>query len=174
MNVNRLYSDQLFTWSDNNARYLIVRIAQTACKAAQANARFGHLIAWFTHRALQTLRQTWLQMCRRSGTWSQVLLVGELPRLPAPNGLRAAGRSARCRRAPGKLPSCPRYHRRDLRDQPRTFTPSRGVLRTPGEPASSAAHQRHRFATGRRTHCQHARGLAYRRVRVGAERGDRR
>ena len=174
MNIHRLHSDQLLTWSDINARYLIVRIAQTACKAAQANARFGHLIAWFTHRTVQTLRQTWLQMCRRSGTWSQVLLVGELPRLPAPNGLRAAGRSARCRRAPGKLPSCPRNHRRDLRDQPRTFTPSRGVLRTPGEPASSAAHQRHRFATGRRTHCQHARGLACRRVRIGAERGDRR
>lgn len=174
MTIHRLHSDQLITWSDINARYFIVRFAQTSYKVIAANACFGHLIAWLTDRTLQALRQTWLQMCRWPGTWSQVLLVGEFPRLPAANGLRAAGRSARCRLAPGKLPPRSRDHRRDLRDQPRTFTPSRGVLRRPGEPVAAAAHRHHRFAIGRCSHCQHARGLAFRRVRAGAERGGRR
>lgn len=174
MIIHRLNSDQLITWSDVNARYFIVRFAQTSREVAAANACFGYLVAWLAHRALQALWQTRLQMCRWPGTWPQVLSVGEFPRLSASDGLCAASGSGRCRRTPGELPPRPRNHRGDLRNQPRTVTPPRGTLRTPGEPVSAATHPHHRSAIGRRTHCQHARGLAFRRVWAGAERGGRR
>ena len=74
-----------------------------------------------------------------------------------------------------ELPPGPRDHRRDLRDQSRTIAPPRGVLRGIGEPAATAAHPLlHRSAIGRRTHRQHARVLAERRLRAGSDQGDRR
>ena len=75
------------------------------------------------------------------------------------------------RRAPGELSPRSRDHRGDLRDQPRTTAPPRGALRGAGEPAVAVARQFHRSAIGRRTHRQHARGLAHRRARAGADRG---
>lgn len=174
MKIHRLYSDQLITWSDVNARYSIFLVTEAPHKVAAANACFGYFVAWLAHRTLQALWQAALQMCGWTRTWTEVLPVGELPWLPAPDGLCAAGRSRICRRAPGKLSPRPRNHRRDLRDQPRAATPPRDALRTPGEPVPAATHRHHRSAIRRRTHCQHARGLAFRRVRAGVQRGDRR
>ncbi len=174
MNIYLLNSDQLITWSDIHARYFIIRVAEASRKIAAANACAGYLIAGLAHRTLQTLWQAWLQMCGWAWTWTKVLPVGELPWLPAADGLCAPSRSRRCRRAPGKLSSCPRNHRRDLRDQPRAATPPRDAVRTPGEPVPAATHRHHRSAIGRCTHCQHARGLAFCRVRAGIQRGDRR
>ena len=174
MNRHRLNSDQLITWSEINARYFVLRLAQTPCAFAAPDARSGYFVARLAHRALQALWQAWLQMCRRAGTWAKILFVGELPRLSTPNGLRTAVGSGRCRRASCELPARPRNHRRNLRDQPRTATSPRSDLRTYGEPVSTATHPHHRSAIGRRTHCQHARGLAFRRARAGAARGGRR
>lgn len=174
MNIHRLNSDQLITWSDIHARYFIIRLTEAPHKVAAANACIGYLIAWLTHRTLQTLWQARLQMCGWAWAWTEVLLVGKLPWLPTSDGLCAASRSRRCRGTPGKLSSCPRNHRRDLRNQPRAATPSRDPLRTPGEPVPAATHRHHRSAIGRCTHCQYARGLAFCRVRAEAQRGDRR
>ena len=167
MDILDLVSDQLDTWSDH-ARHTIVDLAQASRPVAAANAGSGHAAQGLAHRALQALRQTWLQMCRRSRPWSQVLPVGELSRPPATNGLRAARRLRRRHRAPGELSPGSRDHRGDLRDQPRTTAPPRGDLRDVGEP-DAIAHRLHRSAPGRRTHRQHARGLAHRRVRAGTE-----
>jgi hypothetical protein len=173
MNILAVYSDQLITWSDY-ARYRIVYFAQTSYAVAAANAGFGHAVAWLAHRALQALRQTWMQVCRWSRPWPQVLSIGELSRLPPPNGLRATSRSGRRRRALGKLSPGPRDHRGDLRDQPRTVASSRSAIRRPGEPVSAAAHPPHRSTIWRRSHCKHARSVAHFRIRAGAKRGDRR
>jgi hypothetical protein len=170
MDILDLVSDQLDTWSDH-ARHTIVDLAQASRPVAAANAGSGHAAQGLAHRALQALRQTWLQMCRRSRPWSQVLPVGELSRPPATNGLRAARRLRRRHRAPGERSPGSRDHRGDLRDQPRTIAPPRGALRGAGEPAVAVARQFHRSAIGRRTHRQHARGLAHRRARAGADRG---
>ena len=174
MDIDNLISDQLNTWSDH-ARHTVVDFAQASCPVAAANAGSGYAPAWLAHRTLQALRQAWLQVCRRSRPWPEVLPVGELSRPSAANGLRATGRSRRRYRAPGELPSGPRDHRGDLRDQPRTVTPPRGALRDVGEPAATAAHPLlHRSAIGRRAHRQHARVLAHRRLRAGSDQGDRR
>jgi hypothetical protein len=174
MDILDLVSDQLDTWSDH-AKHTVVDFAQASCPVAAANAGSGYAAAWLAHRTLQALRQAWLQVCRRSRPWPQVLPVGELSRAPAADGLRATGRSRRHSRTLGELPPGPRDHRGDLRDQSRTVTPPRGALRDVGEPAATAAHPLlHRSAIGRRTHRQHARVLAERRLRAGSDQGGRR
>jgi hypothetical protein len=165
-----LLSDQFLTWSANG-RYSVVHFTQTPRAIAQANAGIGDALAGLAYRALQALRQTWLQVRRRSRPWPQVLPVGEFPGAPAANGLRAASRLRRRHRTPGELSPRPRDHRGDLRDQPRTIAPPRGALRGAGEPVVAVTHPHHRSANGRRTHRQHARGLAHRRARAGADRG---
>jgi hypothetical protein len=170
MQVLVLLSDQSLTWSANG-RYSVVHFAQTPRAIAEANAGVRDALARLAHRALQALRQTGLQVCRRPGPWSQALPVRELSWPPSANGLRAASRLRRRRRAPGELSPRSRGHRGDLRDQPRTIAPPRGALRGAGEPVVAVARQLHRSAIGRRTHRQHARGLAHRRACAGADRG---
>lgn len=173
MHLIVLLSDQFLTWSANG-RYFVAHFTQAPRAVAQANAGVGHALAGLAHRTLQALRQAWLQMRRWPRSWPQVLLVGEFSRAPTTNGLRATSRLRRRHRTPGELSPGPRDHRGDLRDQPRTITPPRGALRGVGEPVATAAHRLHRPTIGRRTHRQHARSLAHRRARAGADRGGRR
>jgi hypothetical protein len=163
-----LLSDQLLTWSAHG-RYSVVDFTQASRPVAAANAGSGYAPAWLAHRTLQALRQTWLQVRRWARSWPQVLFVRELSRAPTANGLRASGRLRRRHPTFGELPQGPRDHRRDLRNQPRTITPPRGALRGLGEPDAAVTHPLHRSAFGRRTHRQHARGLAHHRVRAATE-----
>ena len=163
-----LLSDQFITWSAHG-RCSVVDFTQASRPVAAANAGSGYATAWLAHRTLQALRQAWLQVRRWAGSWPQVLSVRELSRAPTANGLRASGRLRRRHPTFGELPQGPRDHRRDLRDQPRTITPPRGALRGIGEPDTAVPHPLHRSAIGRRTHRQHARGLAHRRVRAATE-----
>lgn len=174
MNTRSLISDQLNTWSEIYAKYCIIHFAQAARAVAASYAGFGHAAARLAHRTLQALWQTWLQVCRWPRPWPQALPVGEFPRLPATNGLRATSRSGRRRRATGKLPAGPRDSRGGLRDQPRTAAPPRSALRRSSEPAAAIAHPPHRCAIWRHAHCQYARSVARCRVRAGAMRGEHR
>src|SRR6202048_421126 len=139
MNRSILLSDQSLTWSAHG-RSSVVEVAQASRPVAAANAGSGHAAQGLAHRALQALRQTWLQMCRRPRSWSQVLSVRELSRAPAANGLRAPGRLRRRDRTSGELSPSPRDHRGDLRDQPRTLARPRGALRGGGEQVVAATH----------------------------------
>ena len=168
-----LLSDQSLTWSAYG-RHSIIRLTQTPRPTAEADAGVGDTPAGLAHRALQALRQTWLQVRRRPRPWPQVLSVRELSRAPTANGLRASGRLRRRHRTPGELSPGPRDHRGDLRDQPRTLTPPRRALRGSGESVVDVTHPIHRSSPGRRTHRQHARGLAHRRSRAETDRGGRR
>src|SRR5471030_179364 len=78
MDFRVLLSDQSLTWSAHE-RYSVVDVAQASRPVVAANAGFGHAPAWLAHRALQALRQTRLQVCRRPRSRSQVLPVRELP-----------------------------------------------------------------------------------------------
>ena len=103
MHLLVLLSDQFLTWSANG-RYSVVHFAQTPRAIAEANAGVRDALARLSHRALQALRQTGLQVCRRPRPWPQVLPIRELSRPPAANGLRATSRSyTQRRRAPGEL-----------------------------------------------------------------------
>ena len=173
MSERRLLSDQLFMWSDWDDSGIFFR-PQTAPQEATAQAPSSRIYpAWLAHRALQTLRQTRVQMRQWPRTRSQVLSVGELPGQSSANGLRASSRSLRDQRTPGQLSSGARDLGGDLRDQPRTIAASRGAVGSGGEPGFNLAHPPHRFAVWRRAPRQHARGLVRRRARVAPHRGGR-
>src|SRR5260370_24621604 len=107
-----LLSDQFLTWSAHG-RYSVVDVAQASRPVAAENAGSGHAAEGLAHRALQALRQTWLQVRRRPRSWPQVLPVRELSRAPTANGLRATGLLRPRHRTSGQLPQGPRDHRRD-------------------------------------------------------------
>src|SRR5580704_2654627 len=91
MHLYRLQSDQLYTWSDGSAKTIDRRLTQTPSSAAAPTATARCHPAWLSYRALQTLRQARMQVCRRPRSWSQVLSFGELSGPAATNGLCAAG-----------------------------------------------------------------------------------
>jgi len=67
-----LLSDQLSTWSANG-RYSVVDVAQASPPSCCGKCRLWRRSCVLAHRALQALRQTRLQVCRRPRSWSQVL-----------------------------------------------------------------------------------------------------
>lgn len=175
MSVHRLRSDQFDMWSDWDDRGTHFHPQTPPQTPAAQTASSGVGPARLTHRALQALWQTRVQVRRWSRTRPQVLPVRELPGPSASNGLRPAGRLRPDQRACSQLSSSPRDPRRDLRDQPRTAAPSRGALRGSGESGFHCAHHPHRFPVWRRAPRQHARDLARRRAGVAAcHRGERR
>src|SRR5215472_4373537 len=124
-----LASDQLLAWSDENIEADHDRIAKASSSAPAPIAPAPSCPPWFPHRALQTLWQARMQVCRRPRSWPQVLSLGELSR-PAPtNGLRPARVLRAGERVPDQLPSRPPDLRGDVRDQPRALTPSREALK---------------------------------------------
>jgi hypothetical protein len=171
MSRRRVRSDQLIVWSDRDAQEILCCAQATPQTAAAPAAGSGGGSARLAHRALQTLRQTRVQMRHRSRARSQILSVGEFPGQSARDGLCAAGESRRDQRAHRQLPPHSRDPGADLRDQPRTAAASRAAVRHHGEPGFNLAHHPHRFAIGRGAAGQHARGLVRRRARAAAHRG---
>src|SRR6478672_9803244 len=123
-------SDQLYTWSDNCARENLFRFAKTPTISPAAAAPTHRDPPWLAHRALQTVWQARLQVCRRPGARSQVLPIGKLSRFSTSHGLCAARVLRSDHRVPCQLPANPRDLRADLRDQSRTIAAARGALRS--------------------------------------------
>jgi hypothetical protein len=174
MFVNAIYSDQLYTWSDTHAKPICCRLKKTASSSSTpAPAAPGHS-ARLPHRALQTLWQAGMQMCRRSWPWAQVLSFSELSGVAAANGICAArllraDHRVRCQLSPGS-----RTPRGDLRDQPRASTAPRGALRCSDGRCRFFAHRPARNRLGWRAFGQHARSLARGRIqRLGSDGGAR-
>ena len=155
-------SDQLYTWSDKNPEPLHGRIAKTPQRSPAPVAPAPSDPPRFPHRALQTMRQAGMQMCRRPRPWPQVLSVGQLSGLAAANGLRAPGALRSNGRVPGQLSPSPRDSRGDLRDQSRTATPPRGALKACRAQSAFCPPYTDRCRIGRRTPRQYARSLARR------------
>ena len=167
-------SDQLYAWSDKYQEAAHNRITKAPQRSPAPIAPAPSYPARVPHLALQTLRQAGLQMCRRPRPWPQVLPVGQLSGLAAANGLRTAGvLRANCG-VPVELPPSPRDLRDDLRDQPRTASPSRGALKGCHERSTSSPPRIDRSGFGRRAPRQYARRLARRQPRGVVNCGDRR
>ena len=113
-------ADQLYTWTDNYAHpaaqtdFCCSASAPTPAPAADAAARSP--ASWFSHRALQTLWQTRLQMRSRPRPRPQVLPLGQSLRTAAANGLHSPGFSPPDRRISGQLSATPSALGRDLRE----------------------------------------------------------
>ena len=156
----RIESDQLYTWSDENRKRACCRIEKTSAEASASVAPAQVNPARLADRALQTLWQAGLQMCRRSRPRPEVLSFGEPSGLAAANGLCAARVSCPDCRVRRQLPSSPRNPRSGLRDQPRTVAPPGGVLK--GRYERSALHPSciHRCRIGWCVPRQYGRSLA--------------
>jgi hypothetical protein len=167
-------SDQLYTWSDENQETDDCRVAKTPQRSPTPVAAASRYPARFSHRALQTMRQAGLQMLRRPRPWPQILSVGQLSGLAAANGLRAAGILRPNGRISCQLPPGPRNLRGDLRDQPRTASPSRGALKGRHERSAFCPPSTDGCKVGGRASRQYARSLARRQPRGFVHYGDSR
>jgi hypothetical protein len=158
MNFNELISDQLYMWSVLNVRthHLCSQATPQAIAAQVAAAR--RCASGLLGRTLQALRQSQLQVRRRSRPWTEVLPVGELSGPVAADGLRPSSRPRPSERARGQLRSGSRDPGGDLRDQPRTAASARTTLRRNGEPGTTpVAHRPHRYLSCCDAARQHAR-----------------
>src|SRR6516165_8510908 len=174
MNCLGISSDQFFTWSATNDNKVHVCLEKAPPGPPAQTPLSGSHPPWLSHRTLQTLWQTRLQMRQGSRSWSQVLPVGKLSPFAPANGLRTAGVSRPDQEVSCQLSARSRDLRRDLRDQSRTVTPTRGTLRNHDERNVFLAHRRHRSEIGRCPPCQYARDLARRPTRLPDDRrGDR-
>ena len=155
-----LVSDQLLAWSDENIETDHRRLAKAPPNAPAPIAPAQSYPPWFSHRALQALRQARMQVCPGPWSWPQVLPVGELPRPASANGLRPARVLRASERVPGQLPPRPPDLGGDLRDQPPAPATSREALKDRHERSAASSPRTDRSGTGRRAPRQHARQLA--------------
>src|SRR5215469_18760126 len=157
-------ADQLYTWTDNHAlrpaqrNFCCLTPAPPPATAPDAAARSS--APWFSYQALQTLRQTGLQMRPRPRPWSKVLPVGQSLRATAANGLRSTGLSARNHRISSQPSTTPSDFGRDLRHQSRVVVPPRGILRNCYESCPSRSVASLRCRTWQSARRQHAVRLA--------------
>jgi len=123
VHLNYLLSEQLFNCSDIYACFHRQLAPQTP-NLDPTFAAFGSpRRARLPHRTLSALRQARLPLCLGSGSWSQILSVGQLPQgsPAAPISLPAAARPG-----PGVDPELSARARSvgtDMRHQSRTPTP---------------------------------------------------
>lgn len=128
---NSVQSDQLYKWSDINGRKVSkIAPAETKSTPARTASLAGH-IAWIAYRAIQALRQAWMQMCGRTWSWSQVLPVHQPRREKTGDGLHPRRPPGKGGRIFGKLPQGKRDLQRTLCHQPRAFTPQGAFLGGP-------------------------------------------
>ena len=128
MGLNNVKSDQLYKWSDiyetKVYSYFASKEKDTFTKASAPRSHFARLF----NRALQTLRQAWMQVCRWPRPWSKVLPVGKQTRQQTTDGLYSTRFKAKGRRILSKLSKDKDHFRRALRNQSRAFTPKGEVL----------------------------------------------
>src|SRR5437667_6627232 len=127
MPSNTIDSDQLCNWSAHERIHS--RIAPSAPSSGQTSGpdRAPHF-SWLAHRALQTLRQSRLQMSTGPGTRAQVLPLGQPSRRPTRDGLRPGGIFPAGVQLLPELPESPSSAGEDMQYQPRVVTASREVL----------------------------------------------
>jgi hypothetical protein len=123
---SNLLSDQYDNWSDIFAGTITPLSPESTQKPpAPAAALICHPPR-LAHRALQTLRQTRMQMCSGTRTRSQILPLRQPAGSNPGNGLRSAGSSRHGCSIPRELSLSPRDSRSGLQYQSRT-APSQGA-----------------------------------------------
>jgi hypothetical protein len=173
MRPHQLLSDQLKTWSATHAAAVLYHVTKAPPGAAATITAVARRAARFAHRAIQALRQSWLQMRRGPWPWPEVLPFGELPEATAADGLRTPGVLHPGPYRPRSLPTRPRDPRADLRDQSRTVAPTRGALTRRHEPGTVDRPHPDRRGRGRFAARQYARRLARPRSSGGSAGGGR-
>ena len=123
---SRILSDQYDNWSDILTEAITPISPEPTQKPPAPTTALVCATAWLTHRALQTLRQTRMQMCSGTRPRSQVLPLHQPAGSNAGYGLCPTGGSRHGRSIPRELSFNPRDSRADLQHQSRT-APSQGA-----------------------------------------------
>ena len=169
-------SDQLYIWSDTHAPQLAQTdfccLAPTPSPAIAPAATARPRAPWFSHRALQALREAGMQVRPRPRSWPEVLPLGQSLRATTANGLDPPGLLPPDHRVCNQLPSPPSDGGRDLRDQSRAVVPSRGTLRNLHE-SRTCLNLGFRRQTWQPAACEHALRLARRRISWPSNSGGR-
>ena len=123
---SRILSDQYDNWSALFAKAIAPISPEPTQKPPAPTTALVCAAARLTHRALQTLRQTRMQMCSGTRPRSQVLPLHQPAGNDAGYGLCPTGGSRHGRSIPRELSFSPRDSRPDLQHQSRT-APSQGA-----------------------------------------------
>ncbi len=128
MILREVFSDQLYNWSEKNEETFQPRTTKTPQGVASKTAAPRPNPPRLTHRTLQTLRKTWLQVRRRTRPWTQVLSLGDANSRQTSDGLRPLGLPRRGGHLAGQLPVSSRDSRGTLQNQPRAATQKRETV----------------------------------------------
>jgi hypothetical protein len=126
--TQRIQSDQFYNWSDIYEKKIDLLPSQTAQNAHRASTSSGRYPKRFTHRALQALWKTWVQVCQRPRARAEVLPLRYALEGQAANGLRATRSPLPGRQTSEKLPQPATNPRRNMRDQPRALATEGGAV----------------------------------------------
>lgn len=124
----RILSDQLYNWSGPYEDKIDLLPSQTAQDAHRTPTSSARNPKRFTHRALQTLWKTWVQVCQRPWARAEALSLRYAFKGQASNGLRATGSPQSGNQASEELPTPTTNPRRNLRDQPRALAAKGGAI----------------------------------------------
>ena len=135
MNRKKAISDQLYKWSDKDENQI------DYCHPTKAKSAFEKLasprchFARISHRALQEVRQSGMQVRKLKGPWSQILFIRQQTREKSTDGLRSTDVSRKSQGIFRKLPKDQGDPGRTLRNQLRTFeAPRKTLARAPPRP----------------------------------------
>lgn len=172
MNGSILASGQSLHCPDRHDGKFCCRTSTSTPGAAAPASASGCAAARLPHRALQTLRQTWLQLRGGSRTRPKVLSISELSGRTAADGLHPTGTAAAGERVRRKPATRARDSRAGLRNQPGTPASTRVPLNGLGERDRSAYRIR-RYPRCKPAAGQYDRELVGRTVHIDYDAGGR-
>jgi len=152
MKNDRLFSDQLYRWSDNYEESICHIITQKKKGSGPPTSARGGRPSRISDRTLQEMWKTWLPLCQRARTRAQILSFNKPNKKKSSDGLCPSELSRASRSLPGELSINQRNPERNLRYQLRT-SPSQGA--TVGNKHVLRHCYRHRYRRGRHVGCQY-------------------
>jgi hypothetical protein len=134
MHEDQRRSDQYYDWSDTPPRKSsATHPAAEETATGETAAGPGGDPARFVDRTVQALRQAGVQVRSRTGSWAEVLPLGESVGIEAADGLRALRVPATGAAVCGELSASSRNTQADLRHQPRIAATTRAAVEGLGE-----------------------------------------
>lgn len=156
MKKDRLFSDQLYRWSDNYEESICRIITQKKKGSGPPTSARGDRPSRISDRTLQEMWKARLPVCQRTGTWAQILSFNKSNRKKSSDGLYSPGLLRTSRSLPGELSINQRNPERNLRYQLRT-SPSQGTTVVNKHVLRHCYRHRYRHRRGRHVGCQYDR-----------------
>lgn len=122
-----MISDQLHDWSDTREQERVL-LAKEAPSARWSTVTVRSGTSWLSHRAIQTLRKTWLSLCKWTRTRTEVLPIDQSIRSSTRDALCSAELAGASRALPERVSERSRNPERDSEHQPRAPEAARAFL----------------------------------------------